>query len=344
MPRRSKGPYLYPRKTTYVIRDGQKEVATGCGLDEIEQANLRLAEYIAAKWKPEIRRDSSASCEAVIMTYLDLKLPQQPTKQRFNDLKAMGGRLIAFWGNKTLRDVIGSTCREYAEVSTTRSMALNDLKIFRAATNHYKREYGLESVPLFTLPEKGKPRSNYLTRSMAAKLLWAAHRRKARHLVRYLLISYYTGTRSGAVFGLQWFPNTTGGYVDFERNLLYRAPEGEGSTGNKRKAPATIPNKLIPWLRRWKAQDTLEGATIRNVVHFKGRSIKTVKGAFKKAVRESELPNWVIPHILRHSSITWAMQAGKEINLVAQFYSITVKELERTYWHHSPDYQKEMRR
>ena len=346
MPRRSKGAYLYFRtKTkTYVIRDGQKEVATGFGLADVEQANRKLSEYIADKWQPERRRDSSVTCETIILTYVEAKLPEKTTLHRINELKAQGTRLIKFWAGKPLRDVIGSTCREYAKQSTTQSMARHDLEIFRAATNHYKREYGLENVPTFTLPPKGKPRPDYLTRSMAAKLLWSAHRRKAKHLVRYLLISYYTGTRSGAVFGLQWYANTTGGYVDFERNLIYRAPTGEGNTGNKRRTPITIPYKLMPWIKRWKSADTLNDATIRNVVHFEGKAIKTVKGSFKKARTGASLPEWVIPHLLRHSSITWAMQAGKDINRVAEFYSITVKELERTYWHHSPDYQKAMRR
>lgn len=345
MPRHSKGPYLYFRKKTksYVIRDGQKEVATGCSIEEIEQAQLQLKDYIADKFEPERRRDSGVDCGTVIISYLEAKLPEKKTVHRFNELKSQGNRLIDFWGNKRLRDVIGATCREYTEKATTVSMARHDLEIFRAAANHYKREYGLESVPTFTLPPKGKPRPDYLTRNMAAKLLWSAHRRRAKHLVRFLLISYYTGTRSGAVFGLQWFPNTVGGYVDFENNLIYRAPAGEGNSGNKRKAPATIPNKLLPWLKRWHKEDSHEGATIRNIVHFEGRSIKTVKGAFKKARTGAKLPDWVIPHLLRHSSITWAMQQGKNINDVAKFFSITVKELERTYWHHSPDYQKEMR-
>lgn len=348
MPKRSTGPYLYYRKRkgktpSYVIRDKQKEIATGCGLGEIGIAERKLAAYIESKWEPEVRRNSSVGCEAVIMTYCTYALPLKSSVHRQNELLAQCKRLLAFWGGKALSAVIGSTCREYAAQSTTPSMARHDLEIMRAATNHYKREYGLDSVPTFTLPPKGAPRPDYMTRSMAAKLLWSAHRRKAKHLVRYLLISYYTGTRSGAVFDLQWFPNTTGGYVDIERSLMYRAPEGEGLEGNKRKPPLRIPNKLLPWLKRWRENDTANGGTIRNIVHYKGKRIKSVKRAFRRAVTEAGLPDWVIPHLLRHSAITWDMQAGKNINHVAEKYGLTVKVLEQTYWHHSPDYQKELR-
>lgn len=342
MPRRARGPYLYFRSKTktYVIRDKQKELATGCGLEQVAEAERQLGEYIASKWKPEIKRNSSADCTSILMTYVDHRLPQIPTKHRQNELISQVERLVGFWGNRPIRDVIGSTCREYAKKSTTDSMARHDLEIFRAATNHYKREYGLETVPTFTMPAKGLPRPDYMTRSQAARLLLEAHRRGAKHLVRFLLIGYHTGTRSGAIFNLQWFPNTVGGYVDFERNLLYRAPPGQGNSGNKRKPPMRIPEKLLPWLKLWHEQDTADGATIRPIVHYKGRQVKTVKGAFKKAREGAKLPEWVIPHIIRHSAVTWDMQSGKNINDTAQKYGMTVKVLEQTYWHHSPDYQK----
>ena len=183
MPRKSKGARLYFRgKTnTYVIRDGQKEVATGCGLDAVEEAEAKLAEYIASKWEPEGKRDDSVDCTSVIMTYVHHKLPEKNSDHRRNELISQGERLISFFGEMQLRDIVGAKCREFTKQSSTQSMARHDLEIFRAATNHYKREYGLPSVPDFVLPPKGKPRPDYMTRQMAAIIkncLFSSHQWK----------------------------------------------------------------------------------------------------------------------------------------------------------------------
>lgn len=98
-------------------------------------------------------------------------------------------------------------------------------------------------MPAFTLPEKGVPREVYLTRSEAAALLWASlcwekigaganaywkRRRdqKRSHLARLILIGLYTGTRPGAIKALQWIRNTSGGWVDLDRGVIFRRAEG----------------------------------------------------------------------------------------------------------------------
>ncbi|MBL4893067.1 MAG: hypothetical protein JKX91_14850 [Rhizobiaceae bacterium] len=56
-------------------------------------------------------------------------------------------------------------------------MARHDLEVLRAAVGHYAKEFGLDYTPKFTLPEKGTPRENHMTRDQAAKLLRAARGR-----------------------------------------------------------------------------------------------------------------------------------------------------------------------
>lgn len=49
----------------------------------------------------------------------------------------------------------------------------------------------------------------------------------------------------------------------------------------------------------------------------------------------------VTPHILRHTCATWLMQGGVNLWDAAGFLGMTVQQLEATYGHHHPDYQRE---
>jgi hypothetical protein len=98
------------------------------------------------------------------------------------------GNLSKWWGGKNLSDVTSRNCRAYAEDKTS-SAARRDLEVLRAAIGHWHREYGpLPSVPSVVLPPKSEPRQRWLTRSEAARLLWAA--RRTSHLARFILLAH----------------------------------------------------------------------------------------------------------------------------------------------------------
>ena len=64
MPRRAKGAYLWLRperrskdnkrshQAAWIIIDRGQQFATGCAADEIEKAEQKLAQYVAAKYEP----------------------------------------------------------------------------------------------------------------------------------------------------------------------------------------------------------------------------------------------------------------------------------------------------
>jgi integrase len=241
--------------------------------------------------------------------------------------------LAPYWAVKTVSSIKGSTCREYGKGKKP-SMVRRQLETLRAAVNYFHREYGLDPVPAFTMPAKEQPRQRWLSRAEAAKLLWAA--RRTPHVARFILIALYTGTRSGAVLGLSWMPQTTGGYVDLEQGVLYRRGERQRKT-KKRQPPSKIPERLLAHMRRWKVRD----GNIRHIVHWNGSSVSSVKKGFRSARAAAGLDKAVIPHALRHTCATWLMQAGVEPWQAAGFLGMTVEMLERTYGHHSPKFQQE---
>ena len=158
--------------------------------------------------------------------------------------------------------------------------------------------------------------------------------------MRFILLGLYTGSRSGVLLSLQWHPNTTVDWVDLDDGIIYRAARRAKQT-RKRKPPGVIPNRLLPWLRRWAAKD----AGLRYVVHWKGRKIDRIHKSFKAAADTAGLgeDSGVIPHCLRHICATWLMQNGADKWKACNSLGMSMEMLERVYGHHHPDYQKDMR-
>lgn len=347
MPRRKKPPHLFLRadppieggdgkpRLVWVIKDGAKHKRTGCAEHEVGSAEQKLKEYLGEKHDPVQRdgRSSEIPLADVLTVYLTAKIDATPRPKEF----AAGiRRLNEFWGKKTAAEILGPTCRQFADHRGSVSGARRDLETLRAAVKHYKAEYGMHAEPVFTLPEKSQARERWMTRDEIAALLWSCHRSQRRkHLVRFILMGVYTATRHQAILRMQWIANTTGGWVDLDKGVMYRRPAGVKET--KKRTPAVrIPDRLLAHLKRWHRMD--QG--VRSIVHYEGREIERLENSFRRARAACGLDEGVIPHALRHTAITWLMQSGVPIAEVSGFAGITVKELERTYWHHSPDHQE----
>ena len=150
MPRPSKGPYLIKRsarkkrrriiaRAVYIIRDGSEHIATGCFEGEVEQARLKLADYIRSKYQPtrEVRALDQVPVADILSIYLDDCAERQANMKR---LKGRFSRLNQFWGDKTLSQVTTATCREYARSRGNNGGARRDLEDLRSAIRHHAKE------------------------------------------------------------------------------------------------------------------------------------------------------------------------------------------------------------
>jgi len=341
MPRPRKPPRLEIReerdgRRTWVIRDGQRYHRTGCLEDQIADAEQSLCEYLAHKsTRPNtsVRVASQAKLADILMVYLDVK---EKTIARPAELRSRVRNLNDFWGGRSASDVRGPACRDYVRLRGAQIAARRELETLRAAIHHYAREYGLDVVPKFTLPEDSQPRERWLTRSEAARLLWAAWRSPYhQHLARFILIGLYTGTRHKAILALQWMPNTTGGWVDLDRGVLHRRGDGERET-KKRRPPTRIPSRLIAHLRRWRDSDS----GLRFVVRYDGRPITRIEKAFRSCRERAALSGDITPHVLRHTFCTWLAHAGVPVWEAAGMAGMTAAMFESVYGHHHSDFQK----
>lgn len=347
MPRKKQPARLWFRKDTgtWFIKDGAERIGTGCAEGEVERAEEALRTYVGEKYQP-VRGGSSVKVSVgdVLIVYLEEKADGT---SRPKETEAAIKRLNMFWGAKMINEVRGKTCRQFADERGTESGARRDLEVMRAAVNYYHKEYGLDTVPGITLPDKSLPRERWMTRKEVAAMIRAARRlNKCEHIVRLMLVGIYTGTRLSASLGLQWMPNTTGGYVDLDGGVMYRKAEGERVAHNKRKPPVKIPPRLLRFLHYWKAADTAisqeDGAKviIKHIVHFQGAKIIKPHKAFRAVRKAAGLGTDVTPHILRHTRATWLSQAGIDAGEAAASLGMTEQEYERTYLHVSPDFQQ----
>lgn len=63
-----------------------------------------------------------------------------------------------------------------------------------------------------------------------------------RHVARFILIAVYSGSRSSAILNLRFGPHVGGGWVDTERDVMYRRASGEAET--KKRQPPQRPSRL----------------------------------------------------------------------------------------------------
>jgi integrase len=242
--------------------------------------------------------------------------------------------LAEYWGDRPLSAVNGKTCRDYVEQAGSPAAARRHLEDFRAAILHHRREGLCSEVIEVVLPDKGPPRERWLTRSEAARLLWACWRGgqgRRKHVARFILVALATGTRAGAICGASFTQTPGRGYVDLEHGTFYRKAMGARET-DKRQPPVRLPPRLLAHMRRWKRVGSSQTA----VVEYEGLEVLRVSKAFSRAAKEAGLDG-VSPHVLRHTSITWAAQAGVPFFDISTYFGASTRIVEATYAHHHPD-------
>lgn len=379
MPNRAKGARLYlkeeaGKRPVWIIRDGAKRIGLGLAIDEREEAEKRLAEYLSDKHQPSRERDRSPTAISVADVLSIYMADKGSAVARPAALAGRVEALAGFFGTKTLADINGALCRAYAVHRGSEQAARRELEDLRAAINHHRREGLCNAIIDIVLPEKSQPRQQWLTRSEVARLIRAAWRYRQpqggvetdrhmrRHIARFIIVSIYTGTRSGAVCAASFQPAIGRGHVDLDSGVFHRLPQGKRET-NKRQPTIRLPGRLLGHLRRWHAKGISKSA----VVEFDGKPIASVKKAFanvvtdaaaeaKKAADRARQAGKVAeaaalmrsaanlekttPHTLRHTAVTWAMQGRADRYEAAGFFGLSMRMLETVYGHHHPDHQK----
>ena len=369
MPRPAKPPRLYLRAgreraghrypSAWVILDGGAEHSTGCGAGDRAGAERALSAYLAEKHAPERRerRIGEIRIADVIAIYLRDVVPGQARPEKAAE---RAERLLLWWGDRTLSEVTGATCRAYAAARDGQGPnvaggrkgsgggARRDLQDLSAAIGHHHREGLHREVVRVVLPPKGEARQRWLTRDEAARLLWACWRtreiqdgkptekRPLRHLVRFVLLGLYTGSRPEPILSASWLPGPNRAFVDLENGTFFRRLGGKAETAKRQPAVRLSP-RLASHLERWKRLDEGEGRTW--VIEFDGQPIKSVKTAMARACKLAGVPP-ATAYSLRHSCASWLMAKGIPTRMIADFLGTSESMIVKHYGHLSPHYQE----
>lgn len=249
--------------------------------------------------------------------------------------------LRPYWGGLNVSDINAARCREYAK-DRAPVAARRDLEILRAAVNHWSENiHALDRTPTIVLPEKPASRTRSLGRGDVARLLWAA--RRVPHLVRFILIGFYTGSRAGAILDLRW------SWVDTERGILHRRAPGTPDNKTKKRPPLKLGRRIRGHLARWKilsGQDTF-------VIQYEGAKVASVKRSWGTACVAAGLAQFdrhdmhkcellATPHDLRRTRATILMSRGLNPETIAQSLGMSVQILRETYTQYDPEWQSEV--
>lgn len=341
MPRRAKGPRLWLRPArrdssgkvthaeSYVILDRGGQIGVGSvAPSEAEQA---LAAYIRKKYSHGITAGARDTDRIPIADVINIYAADVAHKHaRPDDTGRRLNRVLNFFGDMTLADINGRLCRDYANQSSTDTMARSDLEMLLAAINHHRREGLHDRIVSVVLPDRRPPRERWLDRREAAALLRTAWRRpKCKQIAKFILVALYTGRRSSVVCRASFRREPGHPWVDTRAGFLY--PPERARITKKRNPPIPLPAKLLIHLRAWERK----GA--RYVVEWNGHSVTRVDKTFRDIAVQAGL-GYVTPHALRHTAATWQMLAGTDVFEAGKYLGMTSRVLESTYAHHRPEH------
>lgn len=329
MPRPTKPARLYLRKDegVWIIIDSGKHIRTGCRLDEREEAEKALREYLNSKAEDHVHKanPSSITLGEILARYADDVGPSQKDPAR----TAYAIEALApFWGGLTPNDVSMKKTREYEFYRDKSAWTVRrELGVLQAALNHAEVAMRLPNPPRIKLPKKPPPKDRWLTQEEVTEL----RRHAPPHLDRFILISLMTGRRKMAILNLRWIRSPNNGWVDLNRGIIEFKGTGEIES-SKRRGSITMPKLLLQEARKWDHDGN------QAVIHYLDKAVSDIDTSFETACRAAEL-NDVVPHTLKHTAITWAFQGGMTIEDATDYFATSAATLMEIYRQHSPLHQ-----
>jgi integrase len=305
------------------IYHARRRISTGC--TDRTGAEAVLAGYLKEAAKPQV---AVISIAVILEHYLADRLERG----------VLGAERLK-WAHKPLTRILGykppealteAECRRYA-VQRRREGVVDatirtELQALKAAVRWAGApERGIISaVPTITMPPRPEGRIRWLTRDEATRLLDAC---TAHHVRLFITLGLHTAARTGAILGLTW------DRVDLDGRVIDFRERGRVQTRKRRKL-VRINDTLATALTEAKTV-----ATTEYVIEWAGDRIERIKHGFSSSASRAGLVD-VTPHVLRHTAVTWMLQAGVTIWEVAGMAGMTTEVVETTYGHHSPEYQK----
>lgn len=275
---------------------------------------------VAARRFEDLKRGQARkqdTCAAIVEAYFADRGMSDAQKYAWQALQPHFGHLRPDQVSRQL-------CRDYAadrrRSNRSDGTIIKELSVLRAALRWADKN----TPAVFEMPSTPPPRDVFLTRSEMERLLEASA--NTPHLQLFIRLALQTGARAQAILDLTWQR------IDFDRGLIRLA--GIKQT-NKRRPTVPINATLDKALRAAR-----EIATCDHVIEYAGGPVKSIKTAFRRAVKDAGLKD-VTPHVLRHTAAVWMAEAGVPMQEIADYLGHTdIKTTWRHYAKYSPEYMR----
>ncbi|MBY3363793.1 tyrosine-type recombinase/integrase [Rhizobium laguerreae] len=322
-----------------------------------------MIEHVSEEPIQRDRKNNEVPLADVLSHFIDVKLTTEPgdgkkAYSRPDEVLKYVTDLVDWWGDKTVTDVNRVTCQKYWKACTTLNAARNRLEYLRRALTLALEDSIIAAMPKVFLPEKAKPRSDFLERKDIARMLWACltlgiytHNadkskdtglagtqvrtlyRPRRHLMPYIIMAMYTGTRSNRMFTASFIRQKGRPWIDLEEGVFHRSAPDEDVPKNKQAPTIRIPLRLLRHMRRWYRLGR------RYPIEYNGKPITRSK-ALGKLMKECVPDKNVVPHSFRHTAATWLMKRSElPIHDISGFLGMSMEMLDKVYGHHRTSHQ-----
>ncbi len=340
------------QNAVWIIRDGEKRVSTGCGPSQRAEAEKAFEAYLAERHKAKGPEQHRAAAEIPIADVLAHYAAGAEGIARPGELASRLGRLLDWWGDRRLSEVTGYTCKAYAKARGTDAGAGRELDDMKAAINLYVEDGLCREIVKVWTPTRPEARRDWLTVDQVVALLRhlrdhrlsqrgkATTRRNLRHIVPFVLVAIYTGSRSSRIWTASFEREPKRPWIDLEAGIFYRKGVAEARFDNKRADPIRIPDKLLRFLRFWQRGPLVDGVRTprRYRVEYAGRPVNPKKGLNGAMVAVFGEDHPFVLHSFRHTCASWLIQdPDMDESEIAGFLSMSVPTLRRVYGHLHPD-------
>ncbi|MGO7417110.1 hypothetical protein ACC685_07685 [Rhizobium ruizarguesonis] len=347
----------------------QAVLSTGFGVDEGADAQKYFGRWLVEQTSDEPvqlqtnRHPSDVPVAEILEYFIDERInikvgSDYKALSRPKEVLAYVTDLIVWWGDKTLSEVTKQNCKKFVERCKTPNAARNRLEYLRRAITLAQDDGVIVTAPKVHLPRKPNARSDHFEREDIAKIMRFClkrdtytfgekrssktgkagttkntKRRPWRHLMPYIMMATYTGTRSHRMFTASFLREAGRPWIDLKRGVYHRSAPKEEVATNKTAPTCRIPKRLLRHMRRWYMLGR------RFPIEYNGKPIKSSK-ALGKIIRELFPEKDLVPHSFRHTAATWLMQRSElSMHDISGFLGMSLEMLDRVYGHHRTSHQ-----
>jgi len=202
------------------------------------------------------------------------------------------------------------------------------ITVGKAALNHCV-EYGeLTHCPKIIMPkEPGGKRTERLSTQQAAQLFATSKQKSLIHIADFLMLAFNTAARPEAILELTY------SQIDLKRGRIDFNQSGRVQT-KKYRPIVPITETLSEWLKN------RSFAPDQTVITYNGKSIKSIKKAFRGVRDTAKLPDWVCPYSIRHTVAQHLRDEGVAFENIQGLLGHSIKGCTSIYANFNPDKQE----